>query len=340
MEGSGAHERATNARLRPGTDLHVTLRAPIAVDFFSGMGGLSTGFAGAGFDVQGFDADSDAVATYELNVGRSTLWDARSGYPDIAPDVVLGGPPCRPWSAVNVTRRGEAHRDYHLVHDLIAAIAAYRPAVFAIENVPAVRNHLESEADALRDAGYSAIGRLVRYSEWGAPSSRRRYFILGSRIGSSLDLWQRIEDQKRDGATVRDAMSAFRDLPKNGFADHEWGEFKTIDRYRDKYATGQFGWYRLEWDKAAPSFGNVGKTYILHPDHQRVISVREAMAVLGFPPGYRFPPEVPRTSKYRMAADAVSPDFSNALGLAVMGHLQDGPAHHFHRGQQLKAWGS
>ena len=302
----------------PKTNLLVT-------DFFAGMGGLSLGFVGEGFRVCGFDVDPAAVATYRHNVGVAEEWDARVAYPDIKPDIILGGPPCRPWSVVNVTRRGVAHRDFHLLHDFVEAIAGYRPSAFAIENVPAVRNDLEAEVAALRTQGYSVDGRMVRYADWGAPSRRRRYFVVGVRTGTAGGIWKTLESIKQSQRTVQDAIGHFRDLDRDGFADHEWGEFKTIDRYADKYESGAYGWCRLKWDEPAPSFGNVAKTYILHPDKDRVLSVREAMAILGFSDGFEFPPGIARTAKYRMAADAVSPPFSKALALAIGLHLQGKP---------------
>lgn len=311
------------------------------VDFFAGMGGLSIGFAGDGFNVRGFDMDPAAVATYQLNVSSAEEWDARDGYPDLSVDVVLGGPPCRPWSVVNLTKRGPAHRDFHLVHDLVQAIERYKPQVFAIENVPAVKGHLEGEITSLKEAGYSVEGRIVRYADWGAPSRRRRFFLVGVRSGSATTVWRSLEAMKTEQRTVQDAIGHLRDLERDAFADHEWGEFQTIQRYAAKYASGQYGWYRLRWDEPAPSFGNVAKTYILHPDHDRVLSVREAIAILGFSRDYRFPDRVSRTAKYRMAADAVSPTFSNALARAIRRHLEAShSALDTDRGLQLVAWGN
>jgi DNA (cytosine-5)-methyltransferase 1 len=103
--------------------------------------------------------------------------------------------------------------------------------------------------------------------------------------------------------------------------DHDWPHFQTIDKYAHKYATGKYGWYRLDDDKPAPSFGTVMKTYTLRRGREglpdRAVSPREAIAILGFPSSYRFPAGVPRTAKYRMAADAVSPVFGEVVADVV-----------------------
>lgn len=297
---------------------------PLVVDFFGGMGGLSVGFAREHYRVLGLDAEWQAVETYQANVGPARRWDARQGYPsDLVPDVIVGGPPCRPWSVVNQTTRGDAHRDFHLLRDFVNAIVDYRPEVVAIENVPAAKNELDAAVDTLRTAGFSAQARTVCYAEWGAPSRRRRRFVLAVASGSVERVWMRLEAQRRPPQSVRDAIEAYVGLPFEGFPDHEWGRFRTIARYADKYASGKYGWSRLSWDEPAPSFGNVSKTYVLHPSEDRVVSVREAIGILGFPDAFVFPDKVSRTSKYRMAADAVSPQFSEALARAIRQHLRE-----------------
>ena len=57
------------------------------------------------------------------------------------------------------------------------------------------------------------------------------------------------------------------------------------------------------------------KTYILHPNSfnggdTRVISVREALLLMGFPKSYHFPKGQGLCARYQMVADSVSPSFS------------------------------
>jgi DNA (cytosine-5)-methyltransferase 1 len=116
---------------------------------------------------------------------------------------------------------------------------------------------------------------------------------------------------------VKDAIWKLREKKRNEIPDHVWPELKTIDKYRHYYATGKYGWYILKWNEPAPSFGNVMKTYILHPDSfngqsTRVISVREALLVMGFDNSFRFPQDLGLGARYQMIVDAVSPVFSYA----------------------------
>jgi len=116
-------------------------------------------------------------------------------------------------------------------------------------------------------------------------------------------------------STVRDVMWQLRDQEMGTVPDHVWPQLNTIEKYLRYYETGKYGWYVLDWDSPAPSFGNIMKTYILHPDAsnggpKRVISVREALLIMGFGMDFRFPQEAGTGIRYQMIADSVSPVFS------------------------------
>jgi DNA (cytosine-5)-methyltransferase 1 len=207
------------------------------------------------------------------------------------------------------------------------------PCAFVLENVPFLRSDPKYQAllDELLPT-YAIEEDVFSYAEWGAATRRRRLFAIG--FARSHRRWISIflaslRGQRAPPATVRKATAGLSLTTPDAGMDHEWPAFRTIDRYADKYATGKYGWYRLEEDSPAPSFGNVMKTYTLRrgvsgsPD--RAISPREAIALLGFPDSFRFPTSVPRTAKYRMAADAVSPVFSLAVARAISAALNNQP---------------
>jgi hypothetical protein len=64
------------------------------------------------------------------------------------------------------------------------------------------------------------------------------------------------------------------------------------------------------------------KTYILHPDafnggSTRVISVKEALLIMGFDSGFRFPQEFGLGIRYQMVVDSVSPIFSSLAAIVT-----------------------
>jgi len=170
---------------------------------------------------------------------------------------------------------------------------------------------------------------VVKYADFGCATARRRLILAGflrqNRTENRAVLFvKRLEAMKKPAATVREKLDLLLHLSAEEDPDHVWLNFRTIHRYADKYREGKFGWYRLNPDRPAPSFGNISKTYILHPyagnGHGvplRVLSVREAMTIMGFPLSFRFPPGMGITTRYQMVADTVSPEFSEICAAVI-----------------------
>jgi DNA (cytosine-5)-methyltransferase 1 len=296
------------------------------LDLFSGMGGLSYGFKGDDYDVTGVDTFSYVEGTYRTLVGSEFIrMDLRESSVDGEYDIIVGGPPCRPWSTINLSRRGSNHRDYDLVGRFFDHVISIGPRAFVMENVPLLEGDPEFHRQLGRatSAGYSVDYSIVRYSDYGASTGRRRLIIVGLRKGSASNLIEHLHHREEKAATVRDAIYRLRRKEKGKIPDHVWPEFRTINRYRSKYLTGKFGWRVLKWDEPAPSFGNVMKTYTLHPDSDldagtyRVVSVLEVSRIMGFNHGFHFPEDVGIGHRYQMLADSVSPVFSAVLASLI-----------------------
>jgi DNA (cytosine-5)-methyltransferase 1 len=83
-------------------DQTLTLNTPrryTALDLFAGCGGLALGFEAAGFETIGYEMDREACATYRRNLHgpcHEVFLTPETNYPSA--DVVIGGPPCQPFS--------------------------------------------------------------------------------------------------------------------------------------------------------------------------------------------------------------------------------------------------
>jgi DNA (cytosine-5)-methyltransferase 1 len=306
-----------------------------ALDLFCGAGGLSLGFKMAGFRVTGVDISEAAKKTFELNqIGDFKTVDLSKEMVEGDFDIVLGGPPCKPWATVNTVRRDSRHPDYRLLVSFFEHVELLKPKAFMMENVPALGSTpiFRKMLAKMDQAGYSVRAENIRYSEFGAPTIRRRLIVFGLRKDTELNaglFFEKLMRGRREPKTVRWAIGYLRNKDKCQDCDHVWPELKTIERYLTYYKTNKYGWYILEWDKPAPSFGNVMKTYILHPDSfngglTRVISVREAWRIMGFSETFRLPKDCGMTIKYQMAADSVSPQFSYAAATVAKKILTEG----------------
>ena len=290
------------------------------LDLFCGAGGFAQGFKDAGFDVTGVDISEYAGKTLELNrYGRFKKADLTEEIIKGEFDVVVGGPPCKPWSAVNTTKRGVAHQDFVLLSRFFEHIRVNKPKVFLLENVPLLAGEPSLKCHIARleneEYSYSIMGKVIQYSNYGAPTKRHRFILFGSKVGKAEKFFDDLHKFESKPKTVKWAIRGLREKQKNEVTDHVWPELTTIDKYIDKYKSHKFGWYILEWDKAAPSFGNIMKTYILHPDAfnggpKRVISVKEASLIMGFDKDFHFPEGIGLGLRYQMVADSVSPMFS------------------------------
>ena len=298
-----------------------TKEKPLNVlDLFCGAGGFAQGFKHAMFDVTGVDICEAAGKTFELNnFGLFKKADIKNDLITGQFDVIIGGPPCRPWSAVNTSRRGVNHPDFVLLSKFFEHVATNRPNIFLLENVPLLRNEptLKQHIEKLQspEFGYSIMAKVIKYSDYGATTNRRRFIIFGSKISKAEHFFSKLTKFQSNPKTVKSAIWQLRNKEKDEVKEHIWPNLKTIDNYLEKYKSGRFGWYILNWDKAAPSFGNIMKTYILHPDAfkggtKRVLSVKEAALIMGFTDTFSFPEDVGIGLKYQMIVDSVSPVFS------------------------------
>jgi DNA (cytosine-5)-methyltransferase 1 len=182
-----------------------------AISLFSGFGGLDFGFEEAGFQTRaaiemdrhccralrtnrpGWEVIEDDIA----NVTPSVLLK-KAGLKAGGPDILIGGPPCQPFSKSAYWVRGDTLR---LDDPRATTLASYlnvlkhtRPRVFLLENVGGLA--FEDKNEGLRfllegvrqinrecSTNYNVKWRVINCADYGVPQIRERTFLIGARDG-------------------------------------------------------------------------------------------------------------------------------------------------------------
>jgi DNA (cytosine-5)-methyltransferase 1 len=154
----------------------------LALDLFAGCGGLSLGFEAAGYKTIGFEMDKAAAETYQHNLNgkcHNIKLDLGFEYPEA--EIIIGGPPCQPFSVGGHQKGIEDARDGFPV--FINAVKKLQPKVFMFENVRGLlytnKWYFELILDELRSLGYLIDYKLLNAVHFGVPQNRERLFVVG-----------------------------------------------------------------------------------------------------------------------------------------------------------------
>jgi DNA (cytosine-5)-methyltransferase 1 len=205
-------------------------RRPLAIDLFSGCGGLSAGLEQAGYAVvMSVDNDPWALETHRHNLpGPALNLDLSDPQrvevlmrllDGLSIDLVAGGPPCQPFSRAGRSKLRDLVREgirsakddrVELWQTFISVVERLRPAAMLLENVPDMAlgeqvSIARAMAARLDKAGYDVEMRLVDSWRLGVPQHRQRFILVAVRDGQKF-VWP--ADQQK--VTLRDAIG---DLP-------------------------------------------------------------------------------------------------------------------------------
>jgi len=331
-------------------------KSPIAIELFAGCGGISTGLLDAGIRVvAGFDHNRSAIEAFKYNhVYRRTtghvadlskatgqqLAELFGGQPL---DLIVGGPPCQPFSIIGKQKGLDDHRG-NLVFDFIRLVGDLRPTAVVFENVPNLEK-IEDGAIVTRlceefaRLDYSVAYAVLNAADYGVPQFRRRLFIVGVRgkqaiafpppvthkASDELDLFCTLPKHR----TCRDAIDDLPDvttpesweIPNHEATMHSPAMLEAFAHLKPGTREKKSFHDRLHPDR--PSYtlragtGNFSPLRPVHYKYDRVISVRESARIQSFSDTFIWPDPIPRLQQYRQVGNAVPPLLAAAIGQAI-----------------------
>ena len=220
------------------------------VSLFTGAGGLDLGLEAAGFETAvAVEMDKWACRTIRANrdwpllevdihnVSSKELKEV-GGFGRKRPDLLIGGPPCQPFSKSGYWSSGDTKRlDDPRADTLTAYLRVLRdlqPKAFLLENVQGMTfkgkdeglKLLENIIDKINDetgSKYTFNWRVLNAADFGVPQIRERVYLIGSRVGKDFRFPHpthadpdRLQDDlfaKQPWNTAWDALGDFVDSP-------------------------------------------------------------------------------------------------------------------------------
>jgi len=283
---------------------------PEVLDLYSGMGGLSLGFIAAGAKVIGLDINPSAVSTYNMNLRRfqseARKIDVLKWTPEGEYDIIIGGPPCQPFSGMNTKRIGQDHPLFPTFPKFFDIILALKPKAFLMENVPGLlfsrnRPYLREQLSRV-EGHYNIKVKLIDASDYGVPQRRRRVFVMGIRRDVG-DPEFPAPTHRKEKITAGDAIE---DLLKGWDGGKREKAWRVDDVWLMKHKP-------IRLDMPSPTIvshigKNVGRPEVMIGDQNgfRRLTVRECLRLQSFPDWWKFP-LIGRTMEYKLVGEAVPP---------------------------------
>ncbi|MEK2167510.1 DNA cytosine methyltransferase [Vibrio harveyi] len=333
-------------------------KSPNVVSIFTGAGGMDEGFKAAGFDVLAcMDIEEWACDTLKANnpdqlvIGPpqysgdiksiaphqfSEITGLNSG--DI--DVLIGGPPCQPFSQAasqrflqgddRFKRKGFADEEKGtLLFDFVNYIKWFKPTVFVIENVAGLLTidggeQLDKVLKELRDIGYQhTVPETVNAVDYGVPQYRERLIVWGT---LKKGLHPRLPKPTHGtiGVPHNVVANVLTDIPldcKNHVLrvhkEESIARYKTLDfgQREKKGRVDRLDPLKPSKTVIAGGMNGGGRSH-LHPFIARTMSVRECARIQTFKDSFTFKGSIAR--QFTQVGNAVPPLLAEHFAREIM----------------------
>lgn len=254
----------------------------ITVSLFSGCGGLDFGFEAAGCDiVLRNDSDKASCDTLRLNskapVIEAPIEDVAGndirrivGSSPEAVDLLIGGPPCQPFSKSAYWSGGDTLRlkdpRANTLEQYFRVVKELCPRAFLLENVHGIKYSGKEEGflfimKKIREINnslgtdYRPVWKVLNAADYGVPQSRVRFFLIAMRDGREFRF-----PAPTHGETVAGQRSLF-DIPQKPYVSAWEAIGKIVPEPTEKLTVGG------KWGRLLPSIPE-GENYLWHTERK------------------------------------------------------------------------
>ncbi len=290
----------------------------LVLDLFAGCGGLSLGFEAAGYKTVGYEANSDAAATYNANLKGNCYVEKLTldfEYPEA--EIIIGGPPCQPFSVGgNQNGINDARNGFPLFIDAIKKVS---PKIFMFENVRGLlytnKWYFKTIIEELEDLGYKINAQLINAVNYGVPQNRERLFVIGHH--SKFEFPEHETKKNTVGDAIGDLMTTIPDESKFltdaqdvYIANYERASkcINPRDLYADRPAR------TLTCRNLSAATGDMQRVKLPDGKRRRLL-IKEAARLQSFPDHFDFVGA--EASKFYQIGNAVPPLLAYKMALAV-----------------------
>ena len=312
-------------------------------DFFSGAGGISCGFAAAGYRpimfVDNFKEASQTYRNYFEKKGFS--FSQKEDCLDITEDstkkevikqlkkehpyVICGGFPCQGFSLSGTSIATDKRNT--LYQDMLEIVKEVKPEFIVMENVTGILSMLKGNVIRkilydYNNIGYNITWKVLDSADYGVPQHRKRVIFIGNRIGEKNVFPKAFRDEN-SYMTVKEAIGRFEELDDDPLINHIMSKHSEDMKQRlinvkegeTLYENFNDSWKKCAADKPSCTIKeNHGATNI-HYKLPRVITPREMAALQSFPDDYIF--SGPKTKQIKQIGNAVPPVLAQAIAYAL-----------------------
>lgn len=265
-------------------------------------------------------------------------------------DLLAGCPPCQGFSVLRTLNGANSKNDRRnrLIYQMLRFARVLKPKAIMMENVPTLVNQgsFSQLCRGLEALGYELNFAIKNAANYGVPQRRKRLILLAGKgqsipfapesqrirtvsgairqmpaVGKGRDPLHNMPEKKRSKRVLR----LIRDIPKNGGSRTDLPRHRQLachkdnDGFRDVYG-------RMAWGEVAPTITsgcfNPSKGRFLHPERNRVITLREAALLQGFPRNYFFDPLLGKEAIALMIGNALPPEFIRRNAISILAAIR------------------